>query len=529
MLKGCHSLRILACASMLALVTACTVVGPEYEGVQAPALPTSWDDAAAAADSKETSAWWLLFEDAALTDLVERGASQNLSLEAAGLRIVQSRAALGISDSLLYPQQTQINGNFSYLYRDENDFNSASAGLDVGWELDIWGKYARGIQSAEASLYASIASYRDVLVSISAEIARNYINYRTAQERIYLSRRNIAIQQRVVDMTQVQFDSGNVSELDVQQAKTQLYATQGALPALDNARLQARNAIAVLVGTRPEDIEPLLTIKDERDSNSLDQSIIKISREEFITTDYAENSVIPQAPAPDEKINSQLIMRRPDLQVAELRARALSAQIGFAEADLYPQFFLFGSVGVSQTVRAGNSFDASDALTAAIGPGLTWNVFQFDRIKNQVRIQDARFQESLASYNQEVLEAIREVTNALDSYRNNVRKSEYDFKAVQASIRAFNISANQYNNGLVSYQRLLSTVEKMTVREDAYAQTRGSMANQVVALYKALGGGWEPFAAQPVLAPATIEQMKLRIDWGDSLEPETIVGEDRDE
>ena len=529
MSNGCHSLRILVCASMLALVTACTVVGPEYEGVQAPALPTSWDAAAADADSKETSAWWLLFEDTALTDLVDRGANQNLSLEAAGLRIVQSRAALGISDSLLYPQQTQINGNFSYLYRNENDFNSAAAGLDVGWELDIWGKYARGIQSAEASLYASIASYRDVLVSISAEIARNYINYRTAQERIYLTRRNIAIQQRVVDMTQVQFDSGNVSELDVQQAKTQLYATQGALPALDNARLQARNAIAVLVGTRPEDIEPLLAIKDERDCNSLDQSIIKISRQEFITTDYAENSVIPQAPAPDEKINSQLIMRRPDLQVAELRARALSAQIGFAEADLYPQFFLFGSVGVSQTVRAGNSFDASDALTAAIGPGLTWNVFQFDRIKNQVRIQDARFQESLASYNQEVLEAIREVTNALDSYRNNVRKSEYDFKAVQASIRAFNISANQYNNGLVSYQRLLSTVEKMTVREDVYAQTRGSMANQIVALYKALGGGWEPFAAQPVLAPATIEQMKLRIDWGDSLEPETIVGEDRDE
>jgi outer membrane protein TolC len=222
-------------------------------------------------------------------------------------------------------------------------------------------------------------------------------------------------------------------------------------------------------------------------------------------------------------------MRRPDLQVAELRARAQSAQIGFAEADLYPQFFLFGSVGVSQTVRAGDSFDASDALTAAIGPGLTWNVFQFDRIKNQVRIQDARFQESLASYNQKVLEAIREVTNALDAYRNNVQKSKYDFKAVQASIRAFNISANQYNNGLVSYQRLLSTVEKMTLREDAYAQTRGSVANQVVALYKALGGGWEPFAAQPLLAPSTIEQMKSRIDWGESLEPETIVGADRDE
>lgn len=526
---NCHPWRTTLCASILAFLSACTVVGPNYEGVNPPALPTSWDTAEAAADSKQTSAWWLLFDDAVLTDLIERGAKQNLSLEAAGLRIVQSRAALGISDSLLYPQQTQVNSNLAYLYRNEHSFNTAAVSLDVGWELDIWGKYARGIESAEATLYASIASYRDVLVSISAEIARNYINYRTAQERINLSRRNIAIQQRVVDMTQVQFDSGNVSELDVQQAKTQLYATEAALPALDNARMQSRNAIAVLLGTRPEDIEPLLVLSGELAKITLDQSITRISREDVVTADYSKTSVIPQAPAPDERINSQLIMRRPDLQVAELRARAQSAQIGFSEADLYPQFFLFGSVGASQTVRAGDSFNSSDALNATIGPGLTWNVFQFDRIKDQVRIQDARFQESLASYNQKVLEAIREVTNALDAYRNNVRKSEFDFKAVKASIRAFNISANQYNNGLVSYQRLLSTVEKMTLREDAYAQTRGSMANQVVALYKALGGGWEPFAKAPVLSPATVEQMKSRIDWGDSLAPDTVVGADRNE
>jgi outer membrane protein TolC len=528
--NACYScFRGVASAALLALATACTVVGPDYEGVQAPTLPSSWDATAAAADTQASSAWWLLFADPALTGLIERGASQNLSLEAAGLRIVQARAALGISDALLFPQQTQVNGNFSHLYQNDHGFNSAAIGLDVGWEMDIWGKYARGIQSSEATLYASIASYRDVLVSISAEIARNYINYRTAQERIFLSRRNVAIQQRVVDMTQIQFDSGNVSELDVQQAKTQLYATEGAVPALDTARLQARNAIAVLVGARPEDIEPLLAIEAEREDETLDRSISLISREEVVSTQYTADSVIPNAPAPDAKMDPQLILRRPDLQVAELSARAQSALIGFAEADLYPQFFLFGSVGLSQTVRAGDSFDASDAVTAAIGPGLSWNIFQFDRIENRVRIEDARFQESLTAYNQTVLEAIREVTNALDAYRNNVRKSEYDFKGVKASIRAFNISANQYNNGLVSYQRLLSTVEKMTIREDAYAQTRGNMANQVVALYKALGGGWEPFAAQPVLAPATIEQMKSRVDWGDSLEPETIVGADRDE
>jgi outer membrane protein TolC len=395
--------------------------------------------------------------------------------------------------------------------------------------MDIWGKYARGIESSEASLYASIASYHDVLVSVSAEIARNYINYRTAQERMFLSKQNIAIQQRVVEMTQVQFESGNVSELDVQQAKTQLYATEGALPGLNITRLQARNAIAVLLGTRPEDIDPLLALPKQSDSRSLDQRITETARDEVATASYTKASVIPKVPDLDTRIDPQLVLRRPDLQVAELQTRAQSARIGLTEADLYPQFFLFGSVGVNQTVRSSDSFDFSDALTASIGPGLSWNIFQYGRIKNQVRIEDARFQESLTNYNQSVLEAVREVTNAIEAYRYSVDKSVYDFKAVEASIRAFNISANQYNNGLVTYQRLLSTVEKMTLREDVYAQTRGNIANQVVTLYKALGGGWESFTDLPIVKPETVEKMRSRTDWGDYLEPETIVGEDRDE
>lgn len=513
----------------LNFIAACSVVGPNYEGASTPALPTSWNTDAAEKDSKAVTAWWLLFDDPILTDLVARGAGQNLSLEAAGLRIVQARAALGISDSLLFPQQTQINSNVGYLYQNEHSFNSAAVGLDVGWELDIWGKYARGIESAEASLYASIASYRDVLVTVSAEIARNYINYRTAQERIYLSQRNIAIQQRVVDMTQIQYDSGNVSELDVQQAMTQLYATQSTLPGFDTARLQALNAIAVLLGARPEDIQRLLGSAQQQQIPELDERTNQIAREDVVSAQYTGHSVIPSAPTPDTRIDSSLILRRPDLQVAELRARAQSARIGFAEADLYPQFFLFGSLGLSQTVRSGESFDAGDAVTAAIGPGLTWNIFQYERIDNQVRIEDARFQEALVNYNQTVLAAVQEVSNALDAYRNSIRKSEYDFKAVQASIRAFNISANQYNNGLVSYERLLTTVEKMTLREDSYAQTRGDIANQVVALYKALGGGWEPFAAQPVLDAATVEQMEKRVDWGNSLNPANLDGSDDDE
>ena len=521
--------RLCAIVWLLCLPSACTVVGPDFDGITPTALPTSWNADAASADSRAVADWWQLFDDPTLTDLVERGAKQNLSLETAGLRIVQARAALGVSDALKFPQQQQVNANFSALYQDRDWYNSAGLGLDVGWEMDIWGKYTRGIESSEASLYASIASYRDVLVTLSAEIARNYIDYRTAQERIRLTRQNVAIQQRVVDMTQVQFDSGNVTELDVQQAKTQLYATLGALPGLDTSRLKARNALAVLLGERPQDIEPLLASANDNTAVNLDQRLQSTLREAVVSARYKEDSIIPRAPIPDTRINPQLVLRRPDLQVAELNARAQSARIGLAEAELYPQFFLFGSVGLSQTVRSGDSFDAGDALTASIGPGLSWNVFQYGRIKNQVRIEDALFQQSLNNYNQSVLDAIREITDALDAYRNSVQKSEYDFKAVEASVRAFNISANQYNNGLVGYERLLSTVEKMTLREDAYAQTRGAMANQVVTLYKALGGGWTPFDNLPPVRPATIEQMKARTDWGEYLDPGTLQGNDRNE
>ncbi len=515
--------------ALAALLSACTTIGPDYQPPAQVELPSHWSESEAAQQTLAVGEWWQLFNDAVLSDLIKQGAQQNLSIAAAGLRIVQARAALGISDALIFPQQQQVNGSYSALYRNEDWFNSANASLDVGWEMDIWGKYARGIESSEANLYATIASYHEVLVSIGAEIARNYINYRTAQERMYLSRKNIAIQQRVVDMTQVQFEAGNVSELDVQQAKAQLYATQSSLPVLNIAKLQARNAIAVLLGTIPENIEPLLSRDEQRKIPALDKRISATQRPGVSADNYSKYSVIPQAPKLKSNIDAQLVMRRPDLRVAELLSRAQSARIGLTEADLYPQFFLFGSVGVSQTVRSSNSFDLSNAVTATIGPGLSWNIFQYGRIKNAVRIEDALFQESLANYNQSVLEAVREVSNALEGYDNYVDKSKYDFSAVEASIRAFNISVNQYNNGLVTYQRLLSTVETMTLREDVYAQTRGNIANQVVILYKALGGGWEPFRDKPVLNQKTVEQMKSRTDWGDYLQPGTITGEDRDE
>ncbi|MFT4520771.1 MAG: outer membrane protein TolC [Halioglobus sp.] len=525
--KGTQGRRALTLSLALAM-SACTVVGPDYQAPPQPVLPSSWTAEELATESEEIGAWWQRFNDPILTNLIERGAQQNLSIEAAGLRIVQARAALGIADALIFPQQQQLNGNFTGLYQNKEWFKSAGASFDVGWEIDIWGKYARGIESAEAGLYASIASYHDVLVTISAEIARNYINYRTAQERKYLSQRNIAIQQRVVDMTEVKFKAGDVSELDVQQAKTQLYATQSALPALSIAQSQARNALAVLLGTVPENVQGLLGLEEPRAPASFSDGFNDIQRGTITVNSYSQDSVIPKAPQLTSGINPQLVLRRPDLQVAELSTRAQSARIGLTAAELYPQFYLFGSVGVNQTVKHDKSFGFSDAVTAAVGPGISWNIFQYGRIKNQIRVEDARFQESLTNYNQSVLQAVAEVSNAIDTYQNTLEKSDYDFEGVKASIRAFSISATQYNNGLVSYQRLLSTVEKMTLREDAYAQTRGNISQQVVALYKALGGGWQPLEGKP-LKPETVEQMKARVDWGDQLEPQAIEGGDLSE
>ena len=506
----------------IAFLAGCTLVGPDYQAPEIPTLPSAWSEEKIEAESRQAANWWKLFQDPVLDELIDRGARQNLSVEAAGLRIVQARAALGISDALIFPQQQNVSGSLGKAYQNERSFNSAGIGLDVGWEMDIWGKYARGIEASEANLYISIASYHEVLVTITAEIARNYINYRTAQERTYLSEQNIAIQRRVVEMTQTQFDSGNVTELDVQQSKTQLYATQAALPNLSIARIQARNAIAVLLGVRPEDITPLLALEKDKEPTIYEERL------NLAAEDYDAQSVIPVAPKLGGRVNSALLLRRPDLQVAELQARAQSARIGQTEAELYPHFFLFGSIGMSDTVRTGDSFSASNAVTAAIGPGFSWNIFQYGRIKNQIRVEDARLQESLTNYNQQVLEAVQEASNAITAYHYSVEQSEYNFSGVNASIRAYNISSTQYNNGLVTYQRLLSTVEKMTLREDAYATTKGNIANQVVALYKALGGGWEPHVDIPIVKPETAEQMQNRSDWGgyleaDNLESGTII------
>ena len=231
--------------------------------------------------------------------------------------------------------------------------------------------------------------------------------------------------------------------------------------------------------------------------------------------DLLNVQMIPRARLnPYNKIDADLITRRPDIKLAEYQVQSNSALIGAKMAELYPSFSLFGNIGYSTNNATGSWVSGSDALGIAIGPAFSWNIFQYDRIKNQIRLQDAVFEESLVNYNKKVLSAVSEVSDALNSYILTKKQQKENRKAVDATVRAFNISVIQYNDGLVSYQRLLTTVEKLTSTQDLYASIKGSLAINAILLYKALGGGWQMSKGKAYLSEKTAAKMKKRVDWG---------------
>ncbi|WP_373030864.1 TolC family protein [Sulfurovum sp.] len=510
-------------ALTLMMLSGCVKLGPDFTGVDAPPLPQNWTHGSKKENSDAMAQWWKTFDDPTLNTLVQKAYAQNLDIKSAGLRILQSRAALGIIKGLTYPQLQTLSGNAATTRNNGNSFEVAGLNFDLGWEMDIWGKYARGIESSEANLYATVSSYNDIMVSVIAEVARNYINYRTSEERLAYARRNVAIQERVTRMTEVQFNSGNVSELDMQQARTQLYNTRSALPSLELSKVKARNAIALLLAMNSNEVTRLLSSgrKKYADTTSkyIDQNKRGAIQLKEGSNDLLNVRMIPSARLnPHNKIDADLITRRPDIKVAEYKVHSNSALIGSKMAELYPSFSLFGNIGYNTNDATGSWISGSDALGVAIGPAFSWNIFQYDRIKNQIRLQDAVFEESLVNYNKEVLSAVSEVSDALNGYILTKKQQDENRKAVDATVRAFNISVIQYNDGLVNYQRLLTTVEKLTSTQDRYATIKGNLAINAISLYKALGGGWQMSKGKSYLSADTAAKMKKTVDWGKYLD-----------
>ncbi len=490
-----RALRRIALSLALGTLAACTTLGPDYRepdvdwlAAWQPTSPLPTRDGRAI----DLAFWWQLFEDPALNLLIEAAREDSPTLRLAGLRILESRALLGIAGSTLYPQVQQVTGAVAYVNQQQrggavaqrtDSFASYEAGFALGWELDFWGRFRRGIESADAAFFASIANQQDVQLLLAAQVADLYYAYRTTQLRIAIARQNAAIQQRSLEITERLYNSGSNSELDVQQARTQYLTTLSTIPQLEQTLVQLRNALGVLLGRPPGALPEL-------------------------AGDYAALPAIGSAAV--ASIPTSLLLRRPDVRVAAWQVAAQSAQIGLAEADFYPAISLLGSIGWSATSIDGTP----DVTTLGIGPSLKWNVFDYGRIENSVRVQDARLQQLIEAYRQSVLQAAREIDDALVGLIKTGEQQQILDQAVAASRRALELANSRYREGYAGFQRVLDAQRAVAAQDERSLVNQGNHVSAVIALYKALGGGWTDTGVEGWVPERVRRTMTERTDWG---------------
>ncbi|KRA01972.1 MAG: efflux transporter outer membrane subunit [Achromobacter sp.] len=478
----------------------CVQVGPDFEP-QRVDWSSQWDTPAlqqATVEGFQPDArqWWRIFDDPVLESLIAQADTHNPGVQVAGLQIMEARAQLGIARSGLYPQSQIVGADALYQHRSSrssegnprpSSFWQYSAGFSIGWELDFWGRFSRAIESADAAYFATEANREDVLVLLHAQVAESYYALRTAEARLRIARDNAAIQKRSYEITERLFNSGETDELDLQQARTQYLGTLSTIPEFESQIARTRNALAVLVGKPPGPMPELPNLA---------------AREAVIP--LIDRAVLQDVPA-------NLLLRRPDIRAAELRIAAQSAQVGVAKADLYPSLTLLGSIAWTATSLAGTSGGA--ALFA--GPSLTWNVFDHGRITNTVRLQDARLQQLIVIYQDAVRQAAREADDAATGLIKALERDGILYDSALAAKRSLTLATALYREGYSDFQRVLDAQRALATQQDTYLVNRGNAVRDLIALYKAVGGGW--YSDQPVIDPATRDQMQRRTNWGDLL------------
>jgi NodT family efflux transporter outer membrane factor (OMF) lipoprotein len=471
------------------------MVGPDYLRPDAE-VNDSWvtDDARVRSDPLESIEWWTAFNDPVLDTLVEEAFAQNLTLHQAAVRVVQAMAERGIAIGELFPQTQEVSGAFDRTKLSENPGgpvryqNDWRASFDAAWELDMWGRFRRNVESADAALEASVASYEDVMVSLVAEVAATYVEIRTLQARIEVAIDNERIQEESLRLAESRHRNGQTSELDVTDAISALEQTRADIPALQAQLRQAIYQLDFLLGKPPGDLLARL----------------------------GEASAVPTAPSSVAVgIPADLLRRRPDIRLAEREAAAQSALIGVAEADLLPAFFISGSLGLSSD-SSGSLFD-SDSWTGSIMPGFSWPILNYGRLKNNVRVQDAAFQAAILDYQTAVLAAAQEVESGLAGFLGAQEQVTHLAKSVEASRRSLEISTVRYVEGSSTFTRVLDAQTQLRAVEESLVATQGEVAQSLIATYKALGGGWEVRHGMNILPDEAREEMEERTDWGDML------------
>jgi NodT family efflux transporter outer membrane factor (OMF) lipoprotein len=476
MLQGTRRVRaaFAAAAAMVLALSGCTSlrdyvrqgfkVGPDYCRPPAP-VAEHWLDTGEIVKerSADLSQWWTVFNDSTLNSLITDACRQNLSLREAGFRVLEARAQLGIAAGNLFPQRQTADGSYRRLGAQQVYTDQWSFGFNLAWELDFWGKFRRAVAAADAQLDASVESYDAVLVTLLGDVASNYVQFRTDQERIRLLRKNALLQEEIMEVAESKADIGAVDELDPDQARSSLKQSEAAIEALQVDLRQTSNRLCILLGIPPEDLQKRLGTDD-------------------IPTTPPEVAV---------GIPADLLRRRPDVRRAERLAAAQAEQIGIAQADLYPTFSISGTLGWQAAHFAG--LFSQDAFTGSVGPSFQWNILNYGRIANNVRFQDAQFQELVVTYQNTVLQANEEVENGLITFLQAQKRAVLLDESRLYAQRAVDVIVAKYEAGIagVDFNRYAVIEQTLINQEDLWAQARGQIAQGLIQVYRALGGGWE--------------------------------------
>jgi NodT family efflux transporter outer membrane factor (OMF) lipoprotein len=413
--------------------------------------------------------WWSTLGDADLSNLIERAIAGNLDLKRALARVREARARRGVAQAGLFPT-INITGSVARSRSSEQTGTGETrelykAGFDASWEIDVFGRVHRSIEASQGDLEASEADYHDVLVSLVAEVALNYVEARTLQTQLQVAEDNLKTQTETLQLTQWRFEAGLVSRLDVEQAKANLENTRSQIPRLRSGVEEAKNRIAVLLGVFPGGLEAELSQKKPIPETPLEVAI---------------------------GVPAETLRRRPDVRRAERQLAAQTARVGVATADLYPRLSLPGSIGL-EALSPHHLFSAG-SQTASIAGSFAWTLFKAGAIRQAVEAENALQEQALEQYEAAILTALEEVENALVAYAEEQERGQALSEASQAARRAAELARKQYLSGLVDFQSVLDAERSLLSSEDQLAQSKGQVTSNLISLYKALGGGWKPLA-----------------------------------
>ncbi len=480
-------------------LTAC-MVGPDYKEPKTQVMDhwMSNHTSTIKQSTYKNVLWWKTFHDPVLTKLIEQGYQNNLTLQSAGVRVLQARAQLAQSVGELYPQQQALMGNYTYNRIGESSlqdilpasFDTAELGFSVNWELDFWGKYRRAIRSNNAVFLASFAAYDNALVTLIADIGGTYIHLQTDQAKIKITKANIHVQEMALKIARSRFNAGQTSLVDVEQAQTEYSETEAALPPLVADLQHQKDILALLLGTTPDKINALL-----------------------ISTQG-----IPKSPSTvGVSIPKEILARRPDISEARMQAIAQSESIGAIKANLYPAFSLAGTfVLTSNNIGSSSISDilnwSSRSITA--GPAFSLPILNYGQITNAVRVQDAAFQQSLFNYINLVLKAQGEVQDNITNFIQAKKTIAYLTKSDKAAIKTLQITMTRYKEGETDFTPVLNAEQQQLRVQTSLINAEGNAPNALVELYRSLGGGWEIRYGNDIVPDNTKVEMAARTNWG---------------